>query len=223
MLDVLTLVTETAVASPWLLAVIIGLAVLDALLPVVPSEAVIVAAGVAAAAGQQHLLLVIGAAGLGAFIGEVAGYLIGRGVGPAARVRFAATGARAAAFDSVERLLARRGGTVLLTARFIPAGRTAAVLAAGATRYPASRFLGFTAAGALLSASWMTLLGFAGGTAFSGQPLIALGVSMGLATLVGLVADVARRLRRPSTAPVPVPVPVPAAPPVRVPVAAGRR
>jgi hypothetical protein len=66
----------------------------------------------------------------------------------------------------------------------------------------------------------MALLGFAGGTAFTGQPLLALGVSMGLATVVGLAADVVRRLRRPSAVPAPV---VPPPPPVRVPVGAGRR
>ena len=201
MFDVLRLVTETAVASPWLLAVIVGLALLDALLPVVPSEATIIAAGVAAAAGQQDLLLVIGAAGLGAFLGEVIGYLVGRGIGPAVRTRLACRGSRADAFDRVARLLERRGGTVLLTARFVPAGRTAAVLAAGATGYPAARFAGFTVVGAWLSAAWVGLLGYAGGTAFAGQPLVALGVSFGLATVIGLAADVVRRARRPAGAP----------------------
>jgi len=86
-LEMLRLVTEVAITSPWLLAVIVGLAAVDALLPVVPSEALILAAGVAAAAGQQDLLLVIGAAGLGAFLGEVAGYGIGRAAGPAVRGR----------------------------------------------------------------------------------------------------------------------------------------
>lgn len=221
MFDVLRLVTETAVASPWLLAVIVGLALLDALLPVVPSEATIIAAGVAAAAGQQDLLLVIGAAGLGAFLGEVIGYLIGRGIGPAVRTRLAG-GSRADAFDRVARLLERRGGTVLLTARFIPAGRTAAVLAAGATGYPAARFAGYTVVGAWLSAAWVGVLGYAGGTAFAGQPLVALGVSFGLATVIGLVADVVRRLRRPAAAP--VPAAAPAAPvSAGLPVSAGVR
>lgn len=196
MFDILRLATETVIASPWLLAVIVGLAVLDALLPVVPSEATIIAAGVAAAAGQQDLLLVIGAAGLGSFVGEVAGYLIGRGAGPVVRARFLADGSRAAAFERVRRLLLRRGGTVLLTARFLPAGRTAATLAAGATGYPPGRFLAFTLVGAWLSAAWVALLGYAGGTAFAGQPLVALGVSFGLATTVGLVAEAVRRLRR---------------------------
>lgn len=55
----LRLVTEAALASPWLPAVILAMAVVDALVPVVPTEALIIAAGVAAATGGQHLLAVI--------------------------------------------------------------------------------------------------------------------------------------------------------------------
>jgi hypothetical protein len=65
------------------------------------------------------------------------------------------------------------------------------------------------------------VLGFAGGTAFAGQPLVALGVSLGLATLVGVAADVARRLRRPATSP--APVPRTGLPPAHVPAYAGGR
>ncbi len=194
MLELLRVVTEVAIASPWLLAVIVGLAAVDALLPVVPSEALILAAGVAAAAGQQHLLLVIGAAGLGAFLGEVAGYGIGRIAGPAVRGRLRPGSPREVAYDRVAALLDRRGGTVLLTARVVPGGRTAAVLAAGATGYPARRFLGFTLVGAWLSAAWVAVLGFLGGTAFAGNTLLALAASFTLATMIGLGFEGARRL-----------------------------
>lgn len=196
MVDLLRAVTEMALASPWLLWVIVGLAVVDALLPVVPSEALVIAAGVAAAAGEQNLLLVIAAAGLGAFVGEVAGYLIGRGVGPALRTRFVPGSARAGAYDRVQRMLAVRGGTVLLTARFIPAGRTVATLAAGATSYPPARFLGFTALGAPLSAAYVALLGYVGGIAFSQDTIAALLFSFGLAVAVTLAVEAGRRLVR---------------------------
>jgi membrane-associated protein len=192
-IELLRLATEVAIASPWLLAVIVGLAAVDALLPVVPSEATILAAGVAAAAGQQDLLLVIGAAGLGAFLGEVAGYGIGRAIGPAVRGRLRAGSPREAAYDRVAALLARRGGTVLLTARFVPAGRTAATLAAGATGYPARRFLGFTVVGAWLSAAWVAVLGYLGGAVFAGDALLALVVSFALATAIGLGVEGLRR------------------------------
>src|SRR5687767_8264483 len=129
MLELLRLVTEVAIASPWLLAVIVGLAAVDALLPVVPSEALILAAGVAAAAGQQDLLLVIGAAG-----------------------------------------------------------------AARATGCPPRRCCGFTLVGAWLSAAWVAVLGFLGGTAFAGNTLRALAVSFTLATVIGLGVEAARRL-----------------------------
>lgn len=195
MQDYLEYVTQLAIGSPWLLAVIVAMAVVDALLPVVPSEALIIAAGVAAAAGQQNLLVVIGAAALGSFIGETIGYLIGRAFGPAARSRFAAEGTKAAAYDRISGLLAARGGTVLLTARFLPAGRTVAALTAGAMRYPTGRFLAFTALGTPLSAGWQAVLGFLGGAAFAENPLFGLMFGLSLGTVAGLAVGAVQRLR----------------------------
>jgi membrane protein DedA with SNARE-associated domain len=203
--DLLRLVTEAALASPWLLAVIAGLAVVDALLPVVPSEALIIAAGVAAAAGQQDLPAVIAAAAAGSFAGECAGYGIGRRVGPAVRGRSAR---RAEDHDRVVRLLHRRGGTVLLTARFVPAGRTVATLASGAVRYPVTRFVGFTAAGSVLSASWSALLGYVGGAAFAHDTGTALLVGFGIATAVGLLLEAGRRIVRTTRAGIRAPAPL---------------
>lgn len=195
MVDTLRIVTEAALASPWLLAVIVALAVVDALLPVVPSEALIIAAGVAAVTGEQNLLAVIAAAACGSFLGECAGYLIGRGIGPAVRTRYAAHGSRAESYDRAARLLHRRGGTVLLTARFVPAGRTVATLASGATGYPVARFVGFTAVGSVLSASWSAGLGFVGGAAFAHDSVTALVVGFLFASAVGFVLEGARRFR----------------------------
>lgn len=205
-MELVRLVTEAALASPWLLAVIVAMAVVDALLPVVPSEALIIAAGVAAVTGEQNLVAVIGAAALGSFVGECTGYLIGRGIGPAVRTRFAADGRRAEHYDRAARLLDRRGGTVLLTARFVPAGRTVATLASGATAYPWSRFLAFTAAGSVLSASWSALLGFVGGAAFAHDSVTALVVGFGFASAVGLVLEGVRRWRAVPPAPGPAAV-----------------
>lgn len=209
MVDMLRFVTEAALASPWLLAVIVVMALVDALLPVVPSEALIIAAGVSAVTGEQSLVAVIAAAAFGSFLGEGLGYLIGRGIGPAVRSRYAADGRRAEQYDRVARLLDRRGGTVLLTARFLPAGRTVATLAAGATGYPAARFVGFTVPGTLLSASWSALLGFVGGAAFAHDTVTALVVGFCFASAVGFVVEGVRRLRqRRVSRPEPEPGPV---------------
>jgi membrane protein DedA with SNARE-associated domain len=96
----------------------------------------------------------------------------------------------------VVRLLHRRGGTVLLTARFVPTGRTVATLASGAVRYPVARFVGFTAVGSVLSASWSALLGFVGGAAFAHDTGTALLVGFGIAAAVGLLLEAGRRIVR---------------------------
>jgi membrane-associated protein len=201
-------VTQLAIGSPWLLAVIVAMAVVDALIPMVPSEALIIGAGVAAAAGQQDLLLVIGAAALGSFIGECAGYLIGRAFGPAVRARFAPGSQKAAAYDRFSALLAARGGTVLLTGRFLPGGRTVATLTAGAMRYPTGRFLAFTAMGTPLSAAWSAVLGFLGGATFAENPLFGLAFGLSLGTVAGIALGAVQRLRARSASRVPAGEPV---------------
>jgi membrane-associated protein len=202
------LLLDSALASQWLLLVIVGLAVVDALLPMVPSEALIIAAGVGAATGGQNLMAVIAAAALGSFVGECTAFLIGRGFGAAVRTRLAAGTPRAELFARTERMLTTRGGLILLTARYIPAGRTVAALAAGASRFPGRRYVGFSALGATMSAAYVAMLGFLGGAAFASDPLVALTVSLGIGTVIGSVAGLVRRLRS-GTAPVVERVPMP--------------
>lgn len=188
-------ITQLALASPWLLAVIVVMAVVDALLPVVPSEALIIGAGVAAATGEQNLLVVIGAAALGSLIGESIGYAIGHGVGPAVRARFFADGPKAAAYERISRMLATRGGAVLIVARFIPAGRTVATVTAGAMRYPFDRFLLFTVLGTPLGAAWSAILGYLGGATFAENPLLGLAFGMTLGTVVGIAIGAVQKAR----------------------------
>src|SRR5690348_3714455 len=75
-------------ASGWAYAVVLLLALLDALLPVVPSETVVITAGVVAADGGLSLALVIVAAAVGAFAGDNSAYLVGRRFGTPVRDRF---------------------------------------------------------------------------------------------------------------------------------------
>ncbi|MFC4943976.1 DedA family protein [Pseudonocardia sp. GCM10023141] len=195
MLDAIRLLLENAMASPWLLLVIVGIATIDALLPVVPAEALIIAAGVASAAGTQNLATVIGAAALGAFIGEVGAYLIGRSFGPALQRRLVPGTARATTFTHVEQTLATSGGLILLTARYIPAGRTIAALAAGATGFSPVRYVAYSALGATMSATYVAMLGYLGGATFANDPLVALLFSLGVGTAITLAVGFTRRHR----------------------------
>jgi hypothetical protein len=65
-------------ASPWTYAVILGIAALDALLPLVPSETAVISAGVLAGAGDLQLGLVIAAGAAGAYVGDSSAYWVGR-------------------------------------------------------------------------------------------------------------------------------------------------
>jgi membrane-associated protein len=194
-IDGLQLLLDGALASQWLLLVIVGLAVVDALLPMVPSEALIIAAGVGAAAGDQSLIAVIAAASTGSFIGECTAFLVGRGFGTAVRGGLVPGTPRAELFARTERTLTTRGGLILLTARYVPAGRTVAALAAGASRFPVRRYVGYSALGATMSAAYVAMLGFLGGATFADDPLVALGVSLGIGTAIGSVVGLVRRLR----------------------------
>ena len=72
-------------ASGWAYAVVFLVAFLDAILPVVPSETVVITAGVVAAGGDLRLGLIIVMAAGGAFAGDNFAYFPGRRYG--ARVR----------------------------------------------------------------------------------------------------------------------------------------
>jgi membrane-associated protein len=74
--------------APGVPGIVFLFAVLDALVPVVPSEASVITAGVVAAAGGLYLPLIIAAAAGGAFLGGNAAYLVGRRFGTRARKRF---------------------------------------------------------------------------------------------------------------------------------------
>src|SRR5690349_4931855 len=124
-----------AQASAWAYVVLLVFALLDAVLPVVPSEAAAITAGVLAGAGELSLSLVIGCAATGAFLGDNGGYLLGRRLGGYVRRRFFAGDTGRRRFRWAERQLALRGAELIVVGRFIPGGRTAVALTAGSTRY----------------------------------------------------------------------------------------
>jgi membrane protein DedA with SNARE-associated domain len=183
-----------AMASHWLLLILFVAAAVDAVFPVVPSEGMVVTAGMAAAAGHQNLLLVIVAAMVGSVIGESVCYLLGRGSGPALRRWLIRRDARQAMYERVSQALHTRGGLILMTVRYIPGARLVATLTAGATAYSFRKFIVFTIAGVTIAYTYVALLGYLGGDAFAHDSLKALGFSLGLAFLIGLAIETSRRI-----------------------------
>jgi membrane-associated protein len=192
------LVLELVSSSPWTYAVILGVAALDAVLPLVPSETTVISAGVLAGAGDLQLGFVIAAGAAGAYAGDSSAYLLGRRADERFKRRLfrGDKGARRQAW--AERMLERHGGPLIFGARFVPGGRTATTVSAGLLRMPWARFAAFAAAAALGWALYTALLGYIGGRAFEDNPLWGLLVGFGLAGVTFLVVEVVRRARAPS-------------------------
>jgi membrane protein DedA with SNARE-associated domain len=152
--------------TPWLPLVIFGIALLDSIVPVVPGETTVIIGGVAAGTGDQNIAIVILAGALGAFIGDNIAYLLGRrAAGFLRRTLFRGEKGEQRIMWAAEQLR-QRGGLLLITARFIPGGRTVVTVSSGLTHRPRPWFMGWAALAAVIWATYAALLGFLGGQAF---------------------------------------------------------
>jgi membrane-associated protein len=177
--------------SPWTYALVLGVAALDAVFPLVPSETTAIAAGVLAGIGELSIALVVVAAATGAFAGDSATYGLGRAFGPRALRRLPE---RRTAW--AERMLAAHAAALIVLARFVPGGRTATMATAGAVRLRWLRFERLAAVAAVLWASYAAMLGFLGGRSFEERPWLGALLAFGLAAALGLAVEGVRRLRR---------------------------
>lgn len=200
-LDAVNSALITAADTWWLLPGTFLMILLDGVLPVVPSEALVMA--LAALDGPPALPTLAGVAALGAIAGDNLSFAIGRLLGPSRFARLRA-GRLATALDAGRRQLERRPATIILTGRFVPVGRVAVYLAAGASGYQHRRFLPISILGGTVWACYMLGLGLLAAAWVDGNPLVSALVGVGLSLLVGGVADLVIRWRRARrTAPVP--------------------
>jgi membrane protein DedA with SNARE-associated domain len=186
-----------ASASGWAYAVVFLLALLDAVLPVVPGETAVITAGVVAAGGRLSVPLIVVSATAGAVAGDNTAYLVGRRFGPAVTGRFFGGEKARRRLSWAGRQLSQRGGQLILAGRFIPGGRTVVTLSAGMLRFRWRRFLAFDAVAALVWALYAAFLGYFGGRAFEHAAwkglLLALGVGFAVAGMVEAVRWMLRR------------------------------
>lgn len=188
MFDQITPLVVELAASPLVFVVLFALCLADGFFPPVPSEAALVAvAAIAATSGQPVLAGVLAAAALGAVAGDSVAYWIGRriGLGRLARSRRPRI---AAAFAFAERQMRRRSASLILVGRYIPVGRVAVNMTAGATRLPYRRFLAISSVAGL---AWSaTSIGIAlAASSVLHEPLVAALVSMVVAAGLGIAVD----------------------------------
>jgi membrane-associated protein len=184
-----------AMGSPWVYAALLAFAALDGFFPLVPSESLVITAGVFAANGEPILPVVILVAAAGAFAGDHVSYAFGRTAGDRLIKRSRPGTRKRSAFDRAGRVLASRGGLIIVVCRYIPGARTAITLTAGAVRLPLRTFSFFDGIAALSWAAYSALVGYIGGAAFEDDPIKGLVLGLGLALTVTAAVEVVRHVR----------------------------
>jgi membrane-associated protein len=162
---------------------------------VLPSETVAIICGIQAARGQLSLPWVLVLAAAGAFTGDNASYSIGRFAGaPAARRLFRGEKSKER-LQRARQFLSKRGSYVVVAARFVPGGRTAATFTAGLVRVAwARRFAPLVALAAVLWSTYSVFLGYLGGRMFRDRPLYAVLVALGVALAITAAVEAGRRV-----------------------------
>ena len=129
--------------SYWFYVIILVIAILDSVFPIVPSETLVIIGGVSAGSGSLSLGLVMACAFSGAFIGDHLSYFLGRRASDSITRRYERTEKGKHRLASVIHQIHERGGLLLITARFIPGGRTILTLACGITKQERKWFTGW--------------------------------------------------------------------------------
>ena len=188
-MDALSVFIIDAAAQWWIYPLLFALCLVDGFFPPVPSESVVVAlTAIAVSAGAPNIWLVMAIAGLGAIAGDNIAYVIGRSIG-ADRFRWMQRPRVAAAFAWARRELDRRGALLILSARYIPVGRVAVNMTAGATGYNHRKFVLFSVVAGISWALYSVGIGALAGQWFHDHTLLAAGLAIVLALLLGFLLD----------------------------------
>jgi membrane protein DedA with SNARE-associated domain len=197
--DAITAVTDwldDIAGEWWFLLVILGIAFFDSVIPLVPSETAVIIGGVAAGQGDQQLVLVILCGAAGAFLGDNFAYTIGRRFSPAINRRAETRPKTARRLEWATSQIRARGGPLLITARFIPGGRTALTVTSGLTRQDHGWFARWIGLAALIWATYAAGLGYIFGNRFKDDHTVAFVLAFGAALSVTLIIELVRHVRK---------------------------
>lgn len=171
--------------SPLALLVLAGLCFTDAFFPPVPAESIVIGLTSWYFAAPGHVVPLPGiflCAVIGATLGDSFAFFLGTRI-HMQRIKSWWNGKGEQAFERTAKLLHRRGTSFIFAARFVPGGRVAVNMCAGATGFPYSRFIRTDLAAVFCWVSYGMSIGFASGSILG--PINPL-----LATVVGMVGGV---------------------------------
>lgn len=190
--------------SPWIYAMVALSVLLDVFLPILPSGVLVITAATAAAAGSgaasgavphdvPDILALILSAATASVLGDLVAYRLAWRGGERLDRAISRSRRLTNAQERLGQALARGGGTLVILARFAPAGRSVVSLGAGAAHRRARDFLPWSALAGLSWAVYSVALGYFGAQ-WLGATWLATGVSF--LALFGAGAAAAYVMRR---------------------------
>ena len=183
-------------ASPWFYIIIAVVAFFDSFFPVVPSETMVIIGGVSAGLGQLEWPLVALLAAGGAFLGDNFAYYLGVLFSERLQRRYNKTNKGRQRLKWAQQQIENRGGNLLITARFIPGGRTLVTMSCGITGQSRRWFMKWSAVASTIWGLYATLLGFIGGKSFQDNHVKAFITAFSIAIVVAVLVEVVRHFRK---------------------------
>ena len=150
-------------------------------MPLLPGDSLLFAAGTFAALGDLNPWFLTGLLIAAAIIGDTVNYWIGKRIGPRAftgDIRFL----KREYLDRTRGFYAKHGGKTIILARFIPIVRTFAPFVAGVGEMQYGRFLTYNVVGAVI---WVTMFVWAG-YLFGNIPMVRDNFSLVILAIIGL-------------------------------------
>ncbi|MFE6969195.1 DedA family protein [Isoptericola sp. NPDC057653] len=180
-------------------------ATIDGFFPPIPSESVVITLTVLAhTEGVPWLPGVLALAIAGAWTGDQIAYQIGRSVGTE-RFAFLRSARGRRSVEWARHALDHRGASFILAARYVPIGRVAVNMTAGAVGYPRRRFMVYSGIAAVTWGVYSMLIGLAAASWLGHNPLLAMVAGVVAGILLGVLVDqVVQRVAGPAKV-VPVP------------------
>ena len=159
---------------------------------VIPGDIAVLLAG-STAGTPGRFAVVLAAASIGTYLGELGGYAIGRLAGPRLRRSRLIKEHR---WAQAEAYLKGKGARVLVPVRFVSVVHAVAPIVAGTVRMPFRRFAFWAGIGAIVWATAYTSVGAAAGAAYRRFGHLGLATSAALITAAAIVMAVRSRARR---------------------------
>ncbi|WP_242511114.1 DedA family protein [Pengzhenrongella frigida] len=178
-----------SVSGPWVYLAVFAWVLIDAFFPPLPSDVVVVAlTALSISTGVPHTWALALVAALGAIAGDNISYEIGRRIG-VERWRWMAGRRVQRAIESARTSLLRRPVVLMLTSRYIPIGRVAVTMSAGATGFPRRRFVPLSILAGTTWSAYMVGVGALAGTWSQDNPLLSVGLAITIAIVAGVLLD----------------------------------